>query len=124
MAELINHIDYAKFFNEVLQFDFRIRFVAVYDGKLKAKFREGINDQFKEAEIKSSFSEALKIRKYRNQESFSKREPKFAMSHYEGINQILIPLNNGEIVLVTTERDVEIHNLVNKIIELRGKLST
>jgi len=122
MLELKNQVNYTEFFDGVLRFDKKIRFVAIYDGQLKAKFRNGVLDQSKEAEIKLSLSEALKIRNTRKQMTFYVHEPKFATTHYDGINQITIPLDK-EIVLITTELNVDIPKLVSKIIEFRSKFS-
>lgn len=121
MSELKNQVNYTEFLDEILRFDTKIRFVAIYDGQLKAKFRNGVLDQFKEAEIKFSLSEALKIRSSRNQMNFNSKKPKFAMAHYDEINQITIPLGEEEIVLLTTELNLDIHKLINKIIEFRNR---
>ena len=120
MSELISKVDYAKFLDGVLGLDSRIRFVAIYDGHLKAKFQERIPDILKENEIKSCLSEALKIRNYGKKINFYDVRPKFLMTHFDQINQITIPLENDEIVLLTTEIDVEIHQIVGKIIEFRN----
>jgi len=45
------------------------------------------------------------------------------MTHFDQINQITIPLENDEIVLLTTEMDVEVHQIVTKIIEFRNLYS-
>ena len=119
MSELISKVDYAKFLDKVLSFDSKIRFVAIYDGHLKAKFQQRISDIFKENEIKYCLSEALKIRNYGKKINFYDVKPLFLMTHYNKINQITIPLENEEIVLVTTEMDLEVHGIVGKIIEFR-----
>ena len=58
MSELASSIDYTKFFDQVMKLDPNIRLVAIYDGRFKAKFRDGIQRNFKDEEIKSSLSEA------------------------------------------------------------------
>ena len=58
MSELVSHIDYGKFFDEILQLDKNIRFTAIYDGQFHAKFRNGIQGYLEEEEIKSSLSRA------------------------------------------------------------------
>lgn len=123
MSELISKVDYAKFLDGVLGLDSRIRFVAIYDGHLKAKFQPRIPDILKENEIKSCLSEALKIRNYGKKINFYDVRPKFLMTHFDQINQITIPLENDEIVLLTTEMDVEVHQIVTKIIEFRNLYS-
>ena len=119
----MSKVDYAKFLDGILGIDSRIRFVAIYDGHLKAKFQQRIPDIFKEQEIKSCLSEALKIRNYGKKINFYDVRPKFLMTHYDQINQITIPLENNEIVLLTTEMDVESHEIVAKVIEFRNLYS-
>jgi hypothetical protein len=60
MSELASSMDYTKFFIRVLKLDSNIRLVAIYDGRFKAMFRDGIQRYFEDEEIKSTLSEAQK----------------------------------------------------------------
>jgi hypothetical protein len=97
--------------------------VAIYDGQLSAKFKEGIQGYFKEDETKSSLSEAQKRWAFRKKLSFKIGEPKFAMAEYAKVNRITFPLDNDGIILVTTELGVDVSKLVDKIIEIRYSLN-
>ena len=119
VSELVGKVDYGKFFDEVIALDESIRFVAIYDNKFHAKFRNGIEGYFKEKEIKSSLSEAQNRWTFRKKMSFKIGEPKFAMAQYGKVNRITIPLDNDGIILVTSEIDVDINKLVDGIIEIR-----
>ena len=55
---------------------------------------------------------------FRKKMSFKIGEPKFAMTQYGKINQITIPLDDG-VILLTTELDVDINELADKVIETR-----
>ena len=123
MSEIVSPVEYGKFFDEVLKLDENIRFVAIYDGQLSAKFKEGIQGYFKEEEIKSSMSEAQKRWTFRKTLSFKIGEPKFAMAEYAKVNRITFPLGNDGIVLVTTELGVDVSKLVDKVIEIRNSLN-
>ena len=117
VSELKSQIEYGKFLDSILKFDKKIRFVAIYNGSLKAKFRNQIQNQFKEKEIKYSLSGALKLHSFSNNMKFNLKEPKFTMTHYDKINQITIPIDKEGVILLTTEMNVDIHKLVNRIIE-------
>ena len=118
MSDLASQIDYTKFFDRVMALDPNIRLVAIYDGQFKAKFREGIQRYFKDEEIKSTLSEAQKRWDSRNQIGLKVGDPKFAMAQYGKVNRITIPLDDG-VILMTTELDVDINELTDKVIETR-----
>ena len=123
MSEIVSPVEYGKFFDKVLKLDENIRFVAIYDGQLNAKFKEGIQGYFKEEETKSSLSEAQKRWAFRKKLSLKIGEPKFAMAEYAKVNRITFPLDNDGIVLVTTELGVDVSKLVDKVIEIRNSLN-
>ena len=122
-AEKVSPVEYGKFFDKVLKLDENIRFVAVYDGQLNAKFKEGIQRFFTDEEIKSSLSEAQNRWSFRKKMSFKIGEPKFAMAEYAKVNRITFPLGNGAVILVTTELGVDVSKLVDKVIEIRYSLN-
>ena len=55
----------------------------------------------------------------RKKMSFKIGEPKFAMAQYGKVNRITIPLDNDGLILITTEIDVDIIQLVDNVIEVR-----
>jgi hypothetical protein len=122
MSEIVNQEDYGKFLDKVLELDQNIRYVAIFDGKIQAKFREGIQGYFKQEEIESSLSEAQKRWDYRKKMSFRIGEPRFAMAEYGKVNRITFPLGNEAVILVTTELDIYVNKLVDKIIQVRHNL--
>ncbi len=120
MSELVSHIDYGKFFDEILQLDKNIRFAAIYDGQFHAKFIIGIQWYLEEEEIKSSLSRSQRRWDSRKKLSYKIGEPRFAMAQYGKVNRITIPLENDGLILITTELDVDIIQLVDKVIEIRA----
>ena len=122
ISEIVNQEDYGKFLDKVLELDQNIRYVAIFDGKIHAKFREGIQGYFKQEEIESSLSEAQKRWEYRKKMSMKIGAPRFAMAQYGKVNRITFPLGNDAVILVTTELDVYVNKLVDKIIETRHDL--
>ena len=122
MSELVNQENYEKFLDKVLDLDQKIRYVAIYDGKIHSKFRDGIQGYFKQGEIELSLSEAQKRWDFRKKMSFRIGEPRFAMAEYGKVNRITFPLGDDAVILVTTEVDVYVNKLVDKIIEIRHNL--
>ncbi len=123
MAEKVSPGEYENFFDKVLKLDENIRFVAVYDGQLNAKLKEGIQRFFTDEEIKSSLTEAQNRWSFRKKMSFKIGEPKFAMAEYAKVNRITFPLGNEAVILVTTELGVDVSKLVDKVIEIRYSLN-
>ncbi len=123
MSELISHDDCEKFFDKVMKLDGNIRFAAIYNGQYHAKLRDGIERYFTDEEIKSSLSEAQNRWAFRKKMSFKIGAPIFAMTKYAKVNRITFPLDNEAIILVTTELDVDINKLVDRIIEIRHPLN-
>jgi len=80
--------------------------------------RNGVQRHFEDEEIKSLLVEAQNRWDFRKKMSFKIGEPKFAMAQYGKINQITIPLDDG-VILLTTELDVDINELADKVIETR-----
>ena len=101
-----------------MEIDPNIRLVAIYDGQFRAKLKEGIKQYFEDDEIKSSLIEAQNRWTYRKKMSLKIGEPKFAMAQYGKINRITIPLDDG-VILLTTELDIDINKLTDKVIETR-----
>ena len=122
MSELESPVEYGKFFDQVIKLDESIRYAAIYDGQLNAKFRNGVQGYFKEAEIKSSLSEVQNRWVSRKKMSFKIGEPKFAMAQYGKVNRITMALGDKGIILVTTELDADINKLVDGIIEVRARI--
>ena len=122
MSELESPVEYGKFFDEVIKLDENVRYAAIYDGQLNAKFRNGVQGYFKEEEIKSSLSEVQDRWVSRKKMSFKIGEPKFAMAQYGKVNRITMALGDEGIILVTTELDADINKLVDEIIEVRVRI--
>jgi len=121
MSKLVSEMNYGEFFDTVMEFDPKIRLVATYDGRFRAKLRVGLKRNFEDEEIKSSMVEAQNRWTFRKKMSFKIGEPKFAMAQYGKVNRITIPLNDNGVILLTTELDVDINKLTDKVIETRIK---
>ena len=70
MSELISYNECGEFFDEVLKLDQNIRFVAIHNGRFKAKYQKGIDGYFDREEIKSLLKEAQNRWDLRKKSSF------------------------------------------------------
>ena len=119
MSKLVNNVDYGKFFDRVMELDPTIRLVAIYDGRFRAKSRDGMQRNLEDDEIKSSMVEAQNRWIYRKKMSSKIGEPKFAMAQYGKVNRITMPLDDSGVILLTTELDADINGLTDKVLETR-----
>ena len=118
MSELVNPNDFGKFLDEILGLDQKIRYVAIYDGKYHAKFKDELLGFFKEKEIKLSFYEAKKNWTARKQMGLKVGEPRFTMVQHGKINRIVFPFGKDGVVVVTTELYIDVNKLVDNIEEI------
>ena len=122
VSELVNSNDYGKFLDEVLGLDQKVRYVAIYDGKYHAKFKDELLGFFKEAEIRLSLSEAKKKWTTRKQMELKAGEPRFTMVQDGKINRIVFPIGKDGVVVVSTELYIDVNKLVDNIAEIHGAL--
>ena len=119
MSKLVTDLYSRKFLDEALKLDPKIRLIAIYDGLFRAKFRGGVKRYFEDEEIKSSLSEAQDRWNSDKKMGFKTNEPKFVMAQYGPVNRITICNGDDGVILMTTELDVDINKLVDKVIETR-----
>ena len=122
MSKLVSNTDYGKFLDEILGLDQKIRYVAIYDGKYHAKFKDELLGFFKEEEIKLSFSESKKKWITRKQMGLKVGEPRFTLAQFGKINRIVFPIGKDGVVVVTTDLYIDVNKLVDNIAEIRGDL--
>ena len=120
MSELSYDIS-GKFFDEILNIDKKIRFVAIYDGHFKAKYQKGIERLLREDEIKDSLSEAHHRWESRKKLVFKIGYPRYAMAQYNTVNRITIPVDDDRLIMVSTELSANIPELVERIQKTRDK---
>ena len=121
MSELLSYDISGKFFDEILNIDKKIRFVAIYDGHFKAKYQKGIDRLLGEDEIKESLSEAHHRWESRKKLIFKIGYPKYAMAQYNTVNRITIPLDDDRLIMISTELTISIPELIEKIQKIRDK---
>ena len=117
-------MDYEKFSDEVLDLDKKIRYVGIYDyGELYEKIRPGLKSYLTKEETETSLSQAVYRWSTRKKTASKIGKPLFAMAKYEKIYRITVPIEGAGLVLVSTEIDVDVNSLLEKLSEVCSKYS-
>ena len=97
-------MNYEKICDEILEFNEKIRYAAVYDyGELHDKIRPGITSHLTREETETSLSQAIYRWSTRKKTADKIGTPIFALAKYEKIYRITIPIGGAGLILITTE---------------------
>jgi hypothetical protein len=115
-------MSYEKICDEILEFNEKIRYAAVYDyGELHDKIRPGITSHLTREETETSLSQAIYRWSTRKKTADKIGVPIFALAKYEKIYRITIPIGGAGLILITTELDVNVNEIVDKTLEIRDE---
>lgn len=117
-------MDYEKICDEILNCDNQIRYVGIYDyGELYDKMKSGISSFLTKKETELSLSHAIYRWSTRKKTSNKIGKPVFAMAKYEKIFRVTIPIGGAGLILISTELNANVNDIVNKILEIQSKYS-
>ena len=117
-------MDYSSLCQDILNIDGRVRYAAVSDESGETKFggqREGIVNFLSPEETKRSNIQALARWSLRNSLSEKIGKGKYAMAEYEKLKRITFPLENEQLLLVTTEVNADHDKIIADILSLLNK---
>jgi len=115
-------LDREQFCNEILKIDDKIRFAAIYDeGEFYHKMREGLISYLTDEETENSLAEAVYRWSSRKKTGSKIGEPVYATTKYGKVYRITIPAGKAGLILVSTELNVNIDEIMGKVIETRDK---
>ncbi len=116
------NMDYEKICDEILECDEKIRYVGIYDyGELYDKMRSGLKSHLSREETELSLSQAVYRWSTRKKTSDKIGKPIFAMAKYEKIYRLTIPIGGAGLILLSTELDAEVQNVVDKVLKIKNK---
>jgi len=116
------NLEYEKICDEILECDKKIRYVGVYDyGELYDKMRSGLKNYLSREETELSLSHAVYRWSTRKKTSEKIGKPIFALAKYEKIYRITIPVGGAGLVLISTELDADVKNIIEKILKIKNK---
>ena len=117
-------MDYEKICDDILKSDDKIRYVGIYDyGELYDKMKPGISNYLTREETEISLSHAIYRWSTRKKTIGKIGKPIFAMAKYEKIYRVTIPIGGAGLILVSTELDANINEIVEKILKIQTKFS-
>jgi hypothetical protein len=112
---------YGKLCKEILNLDPKIRFAGICDDTGEIKYggqREGVKNLLSPEETKKSNLQALARWGLRNALAPKVGKGRYAMAEYEKIKRITIPLEDDNLLLVTTEVEVDHVKIINDVRKL------
>lgn len=117
-------MEYEKICDDILECDEKIRYVGVYDyGELHDKMKEGLQSHLSREETELSLSQAVYRWSTRKKTSEKIGKPIFALAKYEKIFRITIPIGGAGLILISTELDTDVNEIVEKILKIKNKYS-
>ena len=113
-------MSYEKICDKILESNEKIRYAAVYDyGELYDKIRPGVKSHLTREETETSLSQAIYRWSTRKKTADKIGAPVFALAKYEKIYRITIPIGGAGLILITTELDVNVNEVIDKALEIR-----
>jgi hypothetical protein len=114
-------MEYDELCKKIMDLDNEIRFVGIL-GKngdiISGGLKEGVDGFLTPNEAKMSLHYASQRYETRKNLSYKIGRPKYSMTVYEKIKQFSIPLNNNDILLISTGLGVEHEKLIEKTLNL------
>ena len=117
-------MEYEKICDEILECDKKIRYVGVYDyGELYDKIRSGLKNYLSREETELSLSQTIYRWSTRKKTVEKIGKPVFALAKYEKIYRITVPIGGAGLILISTELDADVIEIVDKILKIKNKYS-
>src|ERR671922_1371148 len=114
-------MDYTKLCEDILNLDRTVRFAGICDDTGEIKYggqREGVKNLLSAEETKKSNMQALARWGLRNALAPKVGKGRYAMAEYEKIKRITIPLENYQLLLVTTEVEADHQKIIDNILNM------
>ena len=117
-------MEYEKICNEILECDKKIRYVGVYDyGELYDKMRPGLKSHLSREETELTLSQAIYRWSTRKKTAGKIGNPIFALAKYEKIYRITIPIGGAGLILISTELEADVNEIVKQALKIKNKYS-
>jgi hypothetical protein len=108
--------------DDILKINTKIRYAGVFDFTHSVgKMQKGVTSNFTPKETQQSGRQAFVRWDSRRMHAGKTGEPICAVGKYENLYRITLPLNKFNLILVSTELDIEPFEIVEKISELKQK---
>jgi len=114
-------MDYEKLCSQIFEIDSKIRFASVYDfwaERIAGGMREGLESNLPEKITVNSVNQALLRWKSRKTTEEWIGKTKYAMAEYEKVKRFTFYFNENELLLVSTEPNVDNEFIITSIKKL------
>lgn len=112
--------NYEAFCESVLKIDKKIRFTGIYDlPRVYYKMQEGVTSYLSEFEMETTLNQSLYRWKSRVKLEQKVGLPVFSLTKYAKIYRVTMPYEGETIFCFSTEIDVNINDIIDKVIQFR-----
>lgn len=112
--------NYKEFCDKVLKLDRKIRFAGIYDTpRVYYKMQEGVTSYLSEFEMETTLNQSLYRWKSRVKLEQKVGLPVFSLTKYAKIYRVTMPYEGETIFCFSTEIDVNINDIIDKVIQFR-----
>ncbi len=119
-------MNYDKLINDIIKLNSKIRYAGIYQtGNIKIweKIQPGIARLFDKEKTNDTLIHSYMRWKTRQHDSSIIGQPMYSITKYAKINRLTIPANSKALLMVNSEPELELHEVVDDIIELIKKHS-
>jgi hypothetical protein len=119
-------MDYNSLNSDIVKLNPKIRYSGIYQtGSIQVweKIQKGITRFFDKEKTNDTLIHAYMRWRTRQHDSEVIGQPLYSITKYAKINRLTIPANNKALLMVNSEPDLELQDLVDDIIKLIAKYS-
>ncbi len=122
----VQSMDYNSLNSDILKLNPKVRYAGIYQtGNIQIweKIQKGITRLLDKEKTNDTLIHAYMRWRTRQHDSEIIGQPMYSITKYAKINRLTIPANNKALLMVNTEPELEIHEIVDDIIKLIGTYS-
>jgi len=119
-------MDYNSLNSDIIKLNPKIRYSGVYQtGSIQVweKIQKGITRYFDKEKTNDTLIHAYMRWRTRQHDSEVIGQPMYSITKYAKMNRLTIPANNKALLMVNSEPDLELQDLIDDIIKLIAKYS-
>ncbi len=124
LGMLTINMDYNSLNSDILKLSPKIRYAGIYQTgnvQIWEKVQKGITRLFDKEKTNDTLIHAYMRWRTRQHDSEIIGQPLYSITKYAKINRLTIPANTKALLMVNSEPDLELHEVVDDIIELITK---
>ncbi len=119
-------MDYNSLNSDILKLNSKIRYAGIYQtGNIQIweKIQKGITRYFDKEKTNDTLIHAYMRWRTRQNDSPIIGQPLYSITKYAKINRLTIPVNSKALLMVNSEPELELHEIINDITDLIKKYS-